>query len=170
MFGKHFASMYEGSMFGAGAVVFAVMGYVIANQEPDRTVGSQVELNPKLLAAILGEPVKEVEKAIDFLCSPDKESRSKDEGGRRLVKMGQFAYRVVNGAKYLKILDREARREYQRVKQAEYRAKRSPLMKGEAAANLASQSGASPEQVEQIISDSMPEVCRFETNGDEGEI
>ena len=30
MYGKHFASMYEGSLYGSGAVVFAVWGYVIA--------------------------------------------------------------------------------------------------------------------------------------------
>ena len=40
-FGKHFASMYEGSLVGSGPVVFAVMGYVIANQKPDFTLGSQ---------------------------------------------------------------------------------------------------------------------------------
>ena len=32
MYGKHFASMYEGSLYGSGAVVFAVWGYVIACQ------------------------------------------------------------------------------------------------------------------------------------------
>ena len=66
-----FGSMYEGSMVGAGACVFAVMGYIIAKQVPNRTVGSQVRLNPSLLSAILGEPKAEIEKAIKFLCAPD---------------------------------------------------------------------------------------------------
>lgn len=123
MFGKHFASMYSGSMVGAGAVPFAVMGYVIANGKPDRTVGMQVELNPKLLAFIIGEPEEAVEKAIDFLCSPDPKSRSKEEDGRRLVKLGEFCYRVVNGAKYREIRDEERRRETDRNSKRRQRAR-----------------------------------------------
>lgn len=114
MFGKHFASMYTGSMVGAGAVPFAVMGFVIANQVPDKTVGSQVELNPALLAFIIGEPQEKIEKAIEYLCQPDPSSRTDAENGRRLVKLGQFAYQVVNGAKYRAIRDQERRRETDR--------------------------------------------------------
>ena len=127
MYGKHFASMYSGSMVGAGAVVFAVMGYVIANGKPDRAVGMQVELNPKLLAFILGESEKEVEKAIDFLCKPDPNSRTKDEDGRRLIQLGQFCYRVVNGAQYRAIRDEERRRETDRESKRRQRAKIKPF-------------------------------------------
>lgn len=129
MFGKHFGSMYEGSMIGAGAVVFAVMGYVIAKQVPDRKVGSQVALNPKLLAAILGEKEVEIEKAIEFLCAPDPNSRTKENGGRRLVRIGQFDYQVVNGAKYRAIRNEEVRREKNRESQARFR-ERHALKKG----------------------------------------
>src|SRR6185503_20561610 len=55
LFGKHFASMYEGSMVGSGAAVFAVMGYVIANWKPDKEVGGQIRLNTTILATIFGE-------------------------------------------------------------------------------------------------------------------
>lgn len=123
MYGKHFASMYEGSMVGAGAVVFAVMGYVIAKQEPDKKVGSQVRLNPVLLSAILGEQVKEIEKAIKYLCSPDERSTTKEKAGRRLVKLGEFDYQVVNGAKYRAVRDEEARREQNRLAQERFRQK-----------------------------------------------
>lgn len=124
MYGKHFASMYEGSMVGAGAVVFAVMGYIIAKAEPDRVVGTQVELNPKLLAMILGEEEKEVADAINRLCSPDPSSRTPDKEGRRLIKIGTFAYQVVNGTKYRSIRDDEERRRQNREAQQRYRAKK----------------------------------------------
>src|SRR5690349_10469490 len=124
MWGKHFASMYTGSMYGAGAVVFAVWGYVIATMRPDRRVGAQVELNPKLLSSILGEPESEVESAIGKLCAPDPESRTKEADGRRLIRLGQFDYQVVNGATYGLIRNEEHRREYQRLKQKEYRDKK----------------------------------------------
>lgn len=125
MYGKHFASMYSGSMVGSGAVVFAVMGYVIANYQLDAVVGAQVRLNAVLLSAILGEPVDSVQRAIDFLCSPDPASTSKGEDGRRLVKIGEFDYRVVNGAKYTAIRNIEEARENARARKAKSRAIRA---------------------------------------------
>jgi hypothetical protein len=124
MYGKHFASMYTGSMVGSGAIVFAVWGYVIANARPDADVGTQVELNPRLLATILGETVPAVQGAIDRLCSPDAESRTKECEGKRLVRLGQFDYQVVNGEKYRRIRDEEMRREANREYQRKHRARR----------------------------------------------
>jgi hypothetical protein len=134
MYGKLFASLYEGSMVGSGAVVFAVWGYVIAKQEPDREVGSQVRLNPVLLSAILGEEVAEVERAIEHLCAPDGRSSSAEADGRRLVKVGQFDYQVVNGAKYRAIRDEdERRRQYRESKRrARAKVKRGVPLAGEA--------------------------------------
>lgn len=126
MFGKHFGSMYEGSMVGAGAVVFAVMGYVIAKQEPDRIVGSQVRLNPILLSTILGEEQGAIERAVEFLCSPDPKSTTKGKDGRRLIKVGEFDYQVVNGAKYRAIRDEDARRGSNREAKRRERAKSKP--------------------------------------------
>lgn len=131
MYGKHFASMYQGSMVGSGAIVFAVMGYVIANGIPDRTVGMQVDLNPKLLSFILGESEKDIAKAIKFLCEPDPDSRSDDHQGRRLVRLGQFSYQVVNGAKYRWIRDEEKRREQNRDAQRRRRLKNGRPLPGE---------------------------------------
>lgn len=121
MYGKSFASMYERSMVGSGAIVFAVWGYVISTARPDRAVGAQVTLNPTLLGTILGEEPGDVEKAIEFLCQPDPRSTTKEEEGRRLVKLGEFDYRVVNYAKYRKLRDEEARREQNREAQERFR-------------------------------------------------
>jgi hypothetical protein len=126
LYGKHFSSMYTGSMIGAGFGPYAVMGYVISNQQPDKTVGFQVELNPKLLAAIFGEEESTVEKAIEFLCNPDPKSRTPAEEGRRLVRLGQFAYRVVNGIAYAHLRNEEQRREQNRAAQERWRKKKKP--------------------------------------------
>ena len=125
MYGKHFASMYEGSLYGSGAVVFAVWGYVIACQVPDREHGSVVTLNARKLADTLGEEVADVESAIEFLCRPDERSTTKEDEGRRLVKLGEFEYRVVNGAKYRAIRDEEERRRQSREAQRRLREKKS---------------------------------------------
>lgn len=119
MFGKHFESMYEGSMYGAGVNVFAVWGYVIAKAQRSR-----VELNPRKLADTLGGTVQEIEQAIEYLCKPDSESRFKEYDGRRLVKEGEFQYFVPSHEYYRSIKNEEHRREYNRIKQAEYRAKK----------------------------------------------
>lgn len=110
-YGKHFESMYEGSMVGAGAVVFAVWGYVIAKTKPrTETVG----LHPTHLAMILGEQEAEIEKAVSFLCEPDPKSRSKEHEGRRLIPVGGYEYQVVNFKKYRELVLEENRREYMR--------------------------------------------------------
>ncbi len=119
MYGKCFESMYEGSMIGAGINVFAVWNYIITKAR-----GGAVEVNPKMLAFTLGGTEKQVEDALEFLQRPDPSSRSKEEGGRRLIREGQFQYRLVNWERYQNIRNLSEKREYNRVKQAEYRAKK----------------------------------------------
>ncbi len=118
MYGKTYQSMYQGSMVGAGLNVFAVWNYIVTN-----THFGVIELNPKLLKAILGGEIEEIQAALDFLGKPDPESRSKIEEGRRIVKEGQFQYRVVNWQEYQTMKNADDLREYNRVKQAEYRAR-----------------------------------------------
>ena len=111
-------------MIGAGSPVFAVWSYVIANFMPDRNVGAQVELNPQLLAFILGEPERVIQEAIDKLCAPDARSRTQEKEGRRLIRLGEFSYQVVNGAKYRAIRDEEERRRQNREAQERWRKKK----------------------------------------------
>lgn len=119
MYGKHFESMYEGSMYGAGIAVFAVWGYVIAHVRKSR-----VELNPVKLAHTLGGEVSDIESAITVLTEPDPKSRHKTHEGRRLIREGEFQYFVPSWETYQAIRNADDRREYNRQKQAEYRAKK----------------------------------------------
>ena len=133
-FGKHYSTMYTGSLIGRGALSFAVMGFVISNSVPgtdikivdgveQRTLTGYVELNPKLLSKIFGEEEEEVRRVIEFLCSPDPESRTPDEEGRRLIKLGSFLYKVVNFQKYRGGRNLERRREQNREAQRKFRKK-----------------------------------------------
>jgi hypothetical protein len=117
MYGKVFASMFEGSMLGAGPDVFAVWTFALT-----KTVKGSVELNPPLVAAMIGMPVDRVLTAITFLEQPDPFSRNPDEGGRRLIRDGQFQYRVVSHSKYSKIRNEDERKEYNREAKARERA------------------------------------------------
>ncbi len=127
MYGKHYAAMYSGSMVGSGATVFAVWGYIIAHT---RVSDNSIEINPRVLSTIIGEPVDDVEKAIEFLCSPDKHSRSKEHEGRRLLQEAPFLYHVVNFAKYNALKDEDSRREYMRLYMKERRKKSKPVLNG----------------------------------------
>jgi hypothetical protein len=126
MWGKHFESMYNGSMYGAGVGVFAVWGYVIAHAR-----NGVVELNVRVLADTLGGKVEEVEKAIAYLTKPDPASRHKEHGGRRLIKEGEYQYRIPSWSSYQTMRNEEVRREYNRKKQMEYRAKDGKPLPGE---------------------------------------
>lgn len=126
MYGKYFKSTFTGSMVGAGPDVFAIWGYVVAN-----TVQGKVELNPILLAAIIGMPIDRVQKALDYLQSPDPKSRSKEHDGRRLLKEGEYQYCIPNFFTYHNITNNAELREYNRTKQAEHREKTRPLTDAE---------------------------------------
>jgi hypothetical protein len=118
MFGKVFSSLWTGSMFGAGPVVFAVWAYAISCCDAQGVV----ELNPKLLAAILGCDIEDIVTAITYLCSPDKQSRTDTEDGKRLVKIGSFAYYLVNYKHYRAVKDEEDRKEQVRTAVAKHTA------------------------------------------------
>jgi len=98
-------------------MVFAVWGWIIANARD-----GEVEINPRLLASVLGESREDVIQAVDFLCSPDPDSRTAEEDGRRLVKEGPFLYRVVTWEKYRKLLQKEAWKEAERERKRKARA------------------------------------------------
>ena len=69
MYGKIFEHMFERSMVGVGSHVIAVWAYVIAKQKPsDSGSGHTIFLNPKVLAASIGDTEKKMEQAIEFLC------------------------------------------------------------------------------------------------------
>lgn len=121
MFGKLFAQTFTGSMYGAGSDVIAVWAYVIANTRFNHSV----ELNPKMVAAMIGMTVEEAREAIAYLCAPDSASRTPDHGGARLLHDGGCLYTVVNAGKYRGIRNEEERREYMRIKKQESRSRQA---------------------------------------------
>ncbi len=118
MYGKHFSSMYEGSMIGAGLNVFAVWGYIISHADFN---DSCVEIHPKNLALILGCSREEIDKAMEYLLAPDPDSKSKEEDGRRLLKKGEYLYFVVNFKRYRSYKTTSDRRAYNREYMRSYR-------------------------------------------------
>jgi hypothetical protein len=120
MYGKIYAQMFTGSMYGIGPVPIAVWAYVLANTRADH----RVELNPRPLADAIGNTTAgEVQEAIDVLSSPDPGSRSQDHDGRRLIQEGQYMYFVPSHERYRNMKNAEDLREYNRIKKQESRAR-----------------------------------------------
>lgn len=118
MYGAAFASMFSGSMYGSGPVVFSVWLYAIACSDKTGTL----DLNPKMLAPMIGCEVKDVVEALDYLTSEDPDSRSIKEDGCRLVREGQYQYRMVNKRDYTELKSYEDKKNYDRRYRAEERA------------------------------------------------
>jgi hypothetical protein len=83
-----------------------------------------VELNAEVVAFLIGEKLEVVQAQIERMCSEDPKSRTKAEGGRRLIKKGEFEYWVVNGDKYRAIRDEESRRQQNVEAQRRHREKK----------------------------------------------
>lgn len=120
--------MYTGSMLGSGALMFAVWPYVISHMMPnrDRTYFT-VELNTELMAILIGEKEEDIIATVEKCCQPDPKSRTPDKDGRRLVRLGNYLYEVVNGRHYDQVKRAEDLREGNRERQEIYREKKKAV-------------------------------------------
>lgn len=71
-------------------------------------------------------PLEAADKAVRKFLAPDKFSRSREHDGRRIERV-DGGWMILNGEKYRQKMNEAERREYQRVKQGEYRKRRKVL-------------------------------------------
>lgn len=79
------------------------------------------------LADISKVSIEHCKQAIVVLSSPDEYSKSAENEGRRIEEC-DGGWRILNGEKYTTKLKEDERREYQRVKQKEYRKKSGQII------------------------------------------
>lgn len=72
--------------------------------------------------------VRDARRALANLMAPDTDSRSKECEGRRIEEI-DGGWRIINHAKYRAKMSADERREYNRVKQAEHRQRKSTNVK-----------------------------------------
>ena len=122
MFGKLFASMYDGSLHGDWkAIVVLQQLVIVANQH------GEVDATPEALADRTGLPIDIIEHGLAVLSQPDKRSRSPDQDGRRIVPLDPgrtWGWRLVNYLKYRNTRDDRDRREQNRQAQERARARK----------------------------------------------
>lgn len=148
MYVKLFASIYQGTLRGNshGLLVFTNL---LAHADRDGIV----DIHPRAIAEEVGLPSDQVRAALDVLESPDDESRSPEEQGRRIIRVDEhraWGWRIVNYSKYRAIRSEDDRREQNRQAQERWRLKnnkskprkpRSAQAEAEAEASLATPVG-----------------------------
>jgi len=125
MYGKIFASMFKGSLYGQweAIVTFTAM-IVLADQD------GEVDMTPGALSAATSIPLDIIQRGIAHLESPDAESRTPDEDGRRIVRVSDtrnWGWQITNHAHYRTMRTAEERREYFKQHKRKQRAKCPPV-------------------------------------------
>lgn len=112
MYGKLFASMFRGSLYGKWhAIVTFQQMIILADQD------GTVDYTPEALSATTSIPLDIIQQGISLLESPDPTSRTPDAEGRRIVRLDPdrpWGWHIVNYAHYRAIRTAEERRAYHR--------------------------------------------------------
>ncbi|MCA9497969.1 MAG: hypothetical protein KC588_02120 [Nitrospira sp.] len=121
MFGKLYASMYEGTLATVGpwqALITFQQLIILSDQH------GLVDMTPESIARRTTVPLDIIQIGIEALEKPDPQSRTTDEEGRRIVRLSDsrpWGWRIVNYLHYRNMRTAEDRREYMRNYQREYR-------------------------------------------------
>lgn len=112
MYGKLFASMFRGSLYGKWQAIITFQQMIIlADQD------GIVDFTPESLSATTSIPLEIIKEGITLLESPDPFSRSPDEEGRRIVRLSDeraWGWKITNYMHYRSIRTAEERRAYHR--------------------------------------------------------
>lgn len=142
---KLFSKIIDSSVWALGKDAKILWITMLAKK--DRA--QKVEASIPGLANAARLTIKETEVALKELEAPDKYSQTTAHNGRRVLRV-EGGWFIVNGEKYRDMLSQDERREYKRLKQAEYRHRSKPLP-GEREYVKALEGGASQETLDKIV-------------------
>ena len=122
MYAKLFASIYQGTLRGDthGLVVFT-------NLLAHADAHGWVDIHPSAISDETGLTIDQTQAALKMLESPDPDSRSPEEEGRRIIRLDEhrsWGWKIVNHGKYRAIRNEEDRREQNRLAQQRWREKK----------------------------------------------
>lgn len=126
MFGKIFASMFDGSMYGHWQAIVALQQMIVLADEE-----GVVDMTPEALSARTSIPLEIITTGIAELEQPDPKSRTFGENGRRIVRLDparDWGWQIVNYSHYRAIRSAEERREYMRQYQRLRRSKEASTL------------------------------------------
>jgi Asp-tRNA(Asn)/Glu-tRNA(Gln) amidotransferase A subunit family amidase len=121
MYGKIFASMYDGSLYGQWEAIVTMQQMIVLCD-----AGGVVDMTPQAMAARTSIPLEIIEKGLELLMKPDRYSRTPGCDGRRIELIDDnrpWGWIIVNYDKYRWLASAEEKREADRIRIAEKRAK-----------------------------------------------
>lgn len=116
---KLFGSILDSTVWQEALEVKVVWITLLAMSDKN----GEVDASVPGLAYRAGVTLAQCEEALKKFSSPDPHSRTKENEGRR-IREKDGGWVLLNHGKYRAMLSKEDRREYQRIKQAEYRVKK----------------------------------------------
>lgn len=123
MYGKLFASMYEGTLYGQWQGIVTLQQLVILAD-----ADGVVDMTPPAIAARTSIPLDIIEAGLKQLSEADRYSRTPVEDGRRIVLIDEdrpWGWRIVNYRYYRDLASREDKKEKDRQRIAEKRKENS---------------------------------------------
>lgn len=122
IYAKLFSSLYQGTLRGCADEIL-----VFTNLLAHADSTGLVDKHWRAISEETGISEERVRAAIHNLESPDPESRSPEEGGRRILPIDEhraWGWQIVNHGKYRAIRSEEDRREQNRIAQKKWRDKK----------------------------------------------
>ncbi len=119
MYGKIFTSMFDGSLYGNWKAIVTFQQMIVLCG-PDGVL----DMTPQALAARTSIPLDVIQEGLAVLEAPDQYSRSPEQEGRRIERIDShrpWGWRIVNYAKYRKMVSAQEKREADRIRIAEKR-------------------------------------------------
>jgi hypothetical protein len=118
-----------------------------------------VEASVPGLADFARVPIAKCVQALKVLSAPDEFSRSKEHEGRRIREV-EGGWLILNGEKYREKMNSDERREANRIYQKNWRtrnvSKQPEPLPGQAKYEQAANNGATAQQLDQIVTESLP--------------
>lgn len=125
MYGKIFASMYEGTLYGRWEAIVTFQQLIVLADED-----GVIDMTPPAIAARTSIPLEIIEKGIDILAKEDKYSRTPAEEGRRIILVDEdrpWGWQIVNYMHYRNLASREDKKQKDRERIAEKRKKNNDV-------------------------------------------
>lgn len=120
MYGKLFASMYDGTLYGHWQAIVAFQQMIVLCDGD-----GLIDMTPQAIAARTSIPLEIIQAGIEVLEAPDPYSRTPGDDGRRIVRLDDhrpWGWRIVNHRLYREIMAAEDKRKADRERIAAKRA------------------------------------------------
>jgi hypothetical protein len=125
VYGKIFAKMYEGTLYGQWEALVTFQQMIVLCD-----ADGMIDMTPQAIASRTSIPLKIIKKGIEILEAPDPHSRTPAQEGRRIERIDAhrpWGWHLVNHAKYLALQDADHVREQTRERVRKHRAAKAAV-------------------------------------------